>query len=334
MMRAAVLPAPHQPIRIVEVPIPEPGPGEVRLRIRYAALNHRDVWIQKGLYPGIRENVILGSDGVGIVDAIGEGVHHEWLGKSVIINPGLNWGPRQEVQGPDFEILGNPRDGTLAEYVVVPAENIYQYPLHLKEEEAAALPLAGVTAYRALFYRARFQPEDKVLVTGIGGGVAQMAFLMAKAVGAKVYVTSGSKAKLERAQELGADGGVNYKDPDWVQKLIALSGGVDVVVDGASGEGIRKVIDAVHPAGRIVIYGQTAGPIPHLNTAKLFWRQITIAGSTMGSPWDFEDMLQLWSRYQIRPIIDSIYDLENVQAAFERMDKGAQFGKIVVRIGD
>src|SRR5947208_8562758 len=198
-------------LRLETAPDPQPGPGEVVVRLKAAALNHRDVWIRKGLYAGIKLPVILGSDWAGTVSAVGPTVDAKLLGRDVVINPGLDWGNDERVQSPQFRILGLPDDGTYAELVKVPASAVYPKPAGWSWEEAAALPLAGLTAYRAVVTRAQVASCDTVLVTGIGGGVSLFALQIAKAQGARVVVTSGSDAKLERARQLGAVGGANYK---------------------------------------------------------------------------------------------------------------------------
>ncbi len=329
-MRAVVLEKVGEYPRLVERNRPVPGRGEVLIRIICAALNHRDLWISKGLYPGIREGVILGSDGAGVVEEVGEGVDRSWIGKEVIINPSINWGGNPLFQSSEYEILGNPRDGTLADYVIVPVEQIIERPVHLSWEESAALPLAGLTAYRALFTRANLRPGEKVLITGIGGGVALMGLKMAVAVGAAVWVTSGSEEKILKAKELGAVGGFNYKEQDWYKLALKEAGEFDVILDGASGPSLEIYTMLLSPGGRLVIYGQTAGAAQQFRTARLFYRQLNILGSTMGSPRDFELMVRMWNNIRIKPVIDSIWSPEDIREAFARMDSGVQFGKIVV----
>src|SRR5882672_10683391 len=196
-MRAVVLHALGDPdhLKIEQRPDPHPGPGEAVVGLRAAALNHRDVWIRRGQYAGIKLPIVLGSDGAGQVVEIGEGVDPGWKGRDVIIDPSLNWGPDERAQGSSFNILGLPVDGTYAEMVRIPAANLHPKPAHLSWEEAAAMPLASVTAYRALVTRARVQADEAVVVTGIGGGVAMCALVIATHLRAKVYVTSGSDAK-------------------------------------------------------------------------------------------------------------------------------------------
>ncbi|RMG66276.1 MAG: alcohol dehydrogenase [Calditrichaeota bacterium] len=315
-------------------PVPEPGPGQVRVRLKAAALNHRDVWIVQGLYPGIKVPVVLGSDGAGIVEAVGQGVSSDWLGREVIINPALDWGDNPRVQQKTFRILGLPDDGTHAEAVVVPAGNLFPKPAYLSWEEAAAIPLGGLTGYRALFTQGRVRAGETVLITGIGGGVAALMLQMALAAGARVLVTSGSEEKLARARAQGAAGGVNYRQPDWPEQLRALAGeqGIDLVVDSAGGEGFSHLVDLVNPGGRLVFFGATAGNPPGINQRKLFWKQLTLQGTTMGSPQDFREMVRLFQVHQIKPLVDSVHPLEAYRAAYLRMKEGQQFGKIVLKM--
>lgn len=321
-----------QGLRYIDVETPRPKAGEVLIRLRYAALNHRDVWISRGTYQGIRLPVILGSDGAGEVAACGEGVDHLRVGDPVIINPGLMWGDSDAHPGPNFQILGMPRNGTFAQYVAVPADHVYPKPEHLTWEEAAALPLAGLTAYRALFTRGGLQPGETVLITGIGGGVALFALQLALAKGAKVFVTSGSDEKIARAMELGASGGVNYRQEDWPARLREMMGKADLVIDGAAGPGFVHLIELTNLGGRIVNFGVTAGVVPELAMRAVFSRQMDIRGTTMGSPRDFAGLLALYGEHRLRPVIDRIYPLASAGEALERMEKGEQFGKIVLAI--
>lgn len=332
-MRALVLEEIKGPKGLVvkEVPDPEPGRNEVRVRILASALNHRDLWITTGRYPGIQLPQILGSDGVGVVDRVGRGVDRRWLNRVVIIVPSLFWGKNPLVQGEDYQILGLPRPGTLAEYTVVPVENIVPKPRHLKVESASALPLCGLTAYRALFTRGKLQPGEKVLITGIGGGVATVALEFAVAYGAKAWVTSSSQEKIERAKRMGARGGYLYTEPGYGERIRAELKGVDLIVDGAGGEGLGELITALAPGGRIVIYGATRGNPPGLDLRRVFFRQLSILGSTMGNPSEFQKMVRFVTRKKIEPIVDSVFPLEEGVKAFERMDAGVQFGKIVIK---
>ncbi|AHJ98639.1 Zn-dependent alcohol dehydrogenase [Hymenobacter swuensis DY53] len=323
----------EQPAGLQEVLTPQPGPGQVQVLLHAAALNHRDVWIQKGQYAGLKFPIILGSDGAGVVTALGAGVDASLLEQAVIINPGSNWGPNPAAQGREFQILGLPQDGTFAEYVCVPAEYVRAKPAHLSFEEAASLPLGGVTAYRATFTRANLQPGERVLISGVGGGVALLALQMAVAVGAEVWVTSGSEEKIARAVALGAKGGISYKTEKWPASLLKQAGGgFDVLVDSAAGPGFNDLVDAANPGGRIVFYGATQGDIPDVAARKIFWKQLSVLGSTMGTPQDFAAMVSLVEQYALQPVIDEVFPLAEGEKALKKMAEGLQFGKLVLKI--
>ncbi|MBX6313449.1 MAG: zinc-binding dehydrogenase [Isosphaeraceae bacterium] len=322
-------------LRLEDVPDPTPGPGEVVVRLEAAALNHRDVWIRRGLYAGIKLPVILGSDGAGKIAAVGEGVDRALIGRDVVINPSLDWGDDDRVQGPDYRILGLPDDGTYAQWIKVPASNVHPRPAGLSAEEAAAIPLAGLTAYRAVVTRAQVQPGETVLVTGIGGGVATFALQIAKRRGARVFVTSGSDAKLSRARKLGADGGANYKTQDWGAEIVRLTGGrgPDVVIDSAGGASFAKAIEILRPGGRLVTYGATTGPAEKVEVRRIFWKQLDVLGSTMGTPREFAAMLALYGDGGLRPVLDpQVFPLADAAGAHRRMEEAEQFGKIVLKI--
>ncbi len=334
-MLALQLDAIHQPAAVREVPTPTPGPGEILVRLHAAALNHRDVFIQQGLYAGIKLPCTLGSDGAGEVAAHGPDVPADApaVGARVVLNPGLRWGPSPRVQARDFVVLGMPDAGTFAQYISLPARYVRPLPAHLSYEQGAALPLAGLTAYRAAFSRAQVQPGERVLVSGVGGGVALLAAQFCAARGAEVWVTSGSEEKLARAQALGARGGINYNSEHWVKALTQQAGGAfDVIIDSAGGAAFNALLDAAAPGGRIVCYGATLGAIPQLPPAKVFWKQLSILGSTMGSGQDFEEMLQLVTEKGIVPVVDEVFPLAQGEAALRRLETGAQFGKVVLRI--
>ena len=331
-MRAAVLYGVGEKLRVEQVPDPVAGPGEAVVKIGAAALNRRDVWIRKGQYAGLKFPIILGSDGAGVVESVGDGVHSSWIGREVIIDAALDFGDSPSAQAGKFRILGLPDDGTFAEKVKVPAANLYKKPDWLSIEEAAAVPLAALTAYRAVCTRAGLKPGEKLLVTGAGGGAAVFALQIGVAAGADVYVTSGSEAKIQKATELGAKGGANYRDEKWDADLKALAGGFDVIVDSAGGEGFSKLIELAKPGGRIVFFGATAGDPPGLNMRRVFWKQLSLLGTTMGSPNDFKGMLELFETHKIKPVVDSVFDLERADEALDRMASSGQMGKIVLRV--
>ena len=332
-MKALVLDAVSQPLQFRDVPDLTPGPGEAVVALDAAALNHRDLWIQKGQYAGLKFPIVPGSDGCGRVVAVGEGVDKAWQGKEVIINPGLGWGERTDAQSDKFRILGLPDDGTFAETVRVPASALVDKPAHLDAPHAAALPLAGLTGYRALFVRAALQPGDRVLINGVGGGVALFALQFAVAAGNPVFATSGSKDKISRAMELGAAGAVSYKDANWAKKLKGEAGdGFDVIVDSAGGEGFGSLIDLANPGGRIVFFGATCGNPPGFDMRKVFWKQLSILGTTMGSPENFAAMVRFVEEKKITPLAEHVFPLAEGNAALQAMAKAEQFGKIVLTI--
>ncbi len=316
--------------KIKRISLPSLQAGMAAVRVRAAAVNHRDLWIQKGQYAGLKFPLVPGSDGAGLVEQIGAGVEPNWLGRKVVINPSLDWGPSREAQGNNFRILGLPETGTFAEYVVVPAANLAAMPPHLSFEEAAALPLAATTAYRALFTRGGIRPGEKLLITGIGGGVALFLLRFAVAAKARVFVTSGSDDKLRKAMELGAEGGVNYRDGKWAELLQEKAGLFDCSIDSAGGPDFPKLCDLSRAGGRLVFFGATLGNPPDLPLRKVFWRQLNLIGTTMGSPQDFADMLGFVEREKILPVIDGVYPFEQAEEALRRMDLAGQFGKLVL----
>jgi NADPH:quinone reductase-like Zn-dependent oxidoreductase len=332
LMKAVVLEAADKPLVLKEVEKPALGPGEVLVQVKAAALNRRDYWITIGKYAGIKYPSIPGSDGSGIVAEASDDAGKSWVGREVIINPCHNWGSHSEYQNRDFSILGLPEDGTFAEYVKVKVEYLYPKPAHLSWEQAAALPLAGLTTYRALFTKGKAKKGDKVLITGVGGGTGTFTLQWAIAAGCQVFVTSGSGEKLERAKQLGACAGVNYKAQDWAEQLKMLAGGFDVIIDSALGDGFDKLLDIANPGARIVFFGGTAGNIPPLNGRKIFWKQLQILGTTMGSPDDFKGMLDLVNEYKIASVIDETFPLAQADKAVHKMENSRQFGKIVLKV--
>lgn len=330
MMKAAVLEGINQNFIIKEVPKPQLKTGEALVKIKAAALNHRDNWISKGKYAGLKFPIILGSDGCGIVYEVFDKEHQDLVGQEVVINPGTNWGVDDSFQSTDFKILGLPEDGTFSEYVKVNIVSIYPKPKHLSFEEAAAFPLAGLTSYRALFTKAKATKKDTVLIVGVGGGSATFALLWAINLGAEVYVTSSSEEKIQKAIKIGAKGGVNYTKQGWDTALKELSGGIDVIIDSAIGDGFAKHFNYINAGGRIVFFGATAGDLPSLNARIIFWKQIQILGTTMGTSKDFEEMLSFINNNKIVPIIDQTFHLNDIDKALQRMDASNQFGKIIL----
>ena len=324
-MRAMVLHGVGQKLVLEDRRPLEPLPGGAVVRLRAAALNHRDVWIRKGQYAGLKFPIVLGSDGVGTVTKGPE----EWVGKSVIVNPALDWGPDEAAQGEGFRILGLPDDGTFADEVRVPVENLVLKPAFLSDAQAAALPLAGLTAYRALFSRAKLEKGEKVLITGAGGGAASLGLRFAVAAGARAWATTSGGAKMQRAERMGAVKAVDYRQPLWEEDLGET---FDVAMDSAGGEGFLKLIDLAAPGGRIVFFGATAGDPSALPTRKIFWKGLSLLGTTMGSPKDFAAMVAFVEKHRIVPDVDETFPVERADDALDRMAEGSGAGKIVLTI--
>ena len=321
-------------LSLVDVDVPVPGHNEVRVKLKCAALNRRDVWMTVGQYPGIQMPAIAGSDGSGTVDAVGDGIPKDCLGREVVIYPALEWGDDPRCGGKDFRVLGMPDQGTFAEYICVPKSSIYPKPRHLSWEQAAAFPLAGLTAWRAVVTHGEVKKGDKVLVTGIGGGAAGFALLWAKEKGADVIVTSSSQDKIDMAIKEGAVAGYNYSNDSWGKELRSEIGSIDLVIDSGGGDGMNSVLDTLKNGGRYVFFGATQGnPSRGLNMAKLFFKQIRIQGTTMGKPEEFQEMIDFVSSNKLEPIIDQIFDFSDAIAAHERMLNSEQMGKIVLRFG-
>jgi NADPH:quinone reductase-like Zn-dependent oxidoreductase len=310
-----------------EAPDPDPGPGEVLVRLRASALNHLDVWIRKGL-PSVPKPRILGADGAGVVEALGEGVSGFDLGQRVVLNPGI------EVGGGRIHVIGEHGDGTNAELIAVPATIVHPIPEGLSFEEAAAFPLVFETAYRMLVTRAGLREGEWVLAWGVGGGVSTAALAIAKALGARVLVTSSSETKLERARELGADATVNHATGD-VKEAVkeATEGhGIDVVVENVGEATWATSLQVAAPGGRITVCGATSGPNPPAALHRIWWKQLSILGSTMGTGEDFAGAYELVASGRALPVVDSVLPLEEIRAAHERLEAGKQLGKIVLTI--
>lgn len=332
-MKAFVFRGSQHQNQIEDVDKPKPVKDQLLIKLNYAALNHRDFWILKEqTNVSNPAGIILGSDGAGIVEMVGEDADPSWIGAEVIINPSLEWGDNPIVNGNSFKILGNPDHGTFAEYITISKKYVFEKPENLSMEESAAIPLSGLTAYRALFSKARLRAKEKVLITGAGGGAALMALLYAVAYQARVYVTSGSDQKIEKAKSLGAAGGFNYKDPEWVPKAQKEAGGFDIIIDTAGGPDFQKLLDLALPGGRIVNFGRTAGNIGELNTRQLFSKQLSIFGTTMGTRDEFLSMIDFIESRKLKPVIDQVFSFQNFSDAFKRMENSEQFGKIMLKI--
>ncbi len=327
-------------VRVEDVDAPSAAAGEVVLDIRSAALNHLDLWVCMGR-PGmdIEFPHVLGSDAAGVVAEVGDGVHGLAAGDEVVINPGLSCGCCEACRRGEqsecraYSIVGLGRWGTFAERVAVPARCVRPKPVHLDWTAAAALTLAHLTAWRMLMTRARLGAGETVLIHGIGGGVALASLQIAKLAGAWVIVTSSSDDKLARAEELGADVTVNYRaEPDVAKAVIGATGGrgVDVVVDTVGADTWAIDFQAVRRGGRIVNCGVTTGAEATTPLHALYWKQVTVLGSTMGSDEDFRRLLLAVEANELAPVVHGTYSLADAADALACMEAGEQFGKIVL----
>jgi NADPH:quinone reductase-like Zn-dependent oxidoreductase len=305
-------------LRYEDAPDPEPDPDDVLIHLRAASLNHLDVWVRRGL-PSVPKPRILGADGAGVDDS----------GRRVLINPGLEHGDR-------ITVIGEHMDGTHAEQIAIPASNVYPIPDGLSFEEAAAFPLVFETVYRMLVTRAGLKQGEWVLAWGVGSGIGSATLVIAKALGAHVVATSSSDAKLERAKELGADAVANHATGDVVATVKEATGGpgVDIVVEHVGEATWQASLQAVRAHSRIVVCGATTGPNPKAALHRVWWKQLTILGSSMGTKADFEGVYELVASGRAKPVVDSVFPLAEARAAHERMESGEHFGKIVLRIPD
>jgi zinc-binding alcohol dehydrogenase/oxidoreductase len=313
-------------LRYEEIADPEPAAGEVLVELRAAGLNHLDLWVRKGL-PSVPKPRILGADGAGLVAALGEGVEGFEIGDRVVLNPGIAHDGR-------ITVVGEHTDGTYCELKALPATQLYSLDDSLSFEEGAAFPLVFETAHRMLVTRAATRGGEWVLIWGIGGGVALAAFEVARALGARTIVTSSSAEKLERARALGADVAVNHAEDDVVAAVREATDGhgADVVVETVGEATWERSLGAAAQQGRVVVCGATSGHSPPARLYRLWWKQLTIYGSTMGMPSDFEASYELIRTGRARVHLDSVFPLAEAAKAHEHLESGTQFGKVVLAI--
>lgn len=334
-MRAAVvghLPT-QPPLTVTEVPTPEPGPGWVRVRLHAAALNRLDAMMlaaREDEAPG----AIFGSDGAGVVDAVGPGATHAVsVGDEVVVSPSLFWGDDDRYPSADYEILGSPTHGTHAEHVVVPAENVVAKPEHLTFTEAAALPMAGITAWRALVTRGGLRDGETVVVGAASSGVGSTAVRIAASLGARVVAITSSPDKEKEALALGAVAAVDRTSDRFADDLReAVGAGADLALD-PTGALWQPLVDVLRPAGRLVVVGKAASPTGSLRVQSVYWKQVDILGSSMGSPRDLADLLDHVKAHGWAPVVDSVFPLDDVAAAYERLDSPDRVGKVVLDLG-
>jgi NADPH:quinone reductase-like Zn-dependent oxidoreductase len=326
--------------------LPEPRlrePTDVLVRVRAAALNHLDLWLVDGL-PGVTivPPWVVGTDATGIVEAVGPEVENVAVGEPVVINAGLSDRTCEYCRDGEhplcvrFRVMGEHVPGLAAERVVVPTTNVRTIPTSAPVEVAGGFTLAAMTAWRMVVSRARVTADDDVLIWGAGGGVAHMALQIAKLRGARVWVTSGSDAKLERARRLGADETLNHRTQDVPAEIRARTGkrGVTVVIDSVGEATWERSLRALGRRGRLVTCGGTSGPMVQTDVRRLFWNQWTIMGSTMGNDAEFDAVVQLFRAGRLAPVVDSVFALEDGRRAYERLASGEQFGKVVLRVGE
>lgn len=340
-MRAAIFHEFGEPevVRIENVPRPVPGPGEVLLRVKAAALNHLDLWVRRGLPIETTMPHVGGSDVAGEIAGVGEGVDAARVGERVVVNPSLwdgtcEWCRRgEESLCVAYRILGEHTGGGFAEYCVVPADHAYRIPDELSFEDAAAFPVSYMTAWRALHTRARLQPGEDVLVIGASGGTAIAAVQVARLIGARVFALTGGARNVERLRALGAEFVYDREtEEDWSKAVFRDTGrrGVDVVVENVGAATWQGSVRALARGGRLVTYGATAGPRVEIDVRVLFWKQLSVLGTTMASRAEFEAMLAAALDGRLRPVIDRVMPLEDAREAHALLEAGGQFGKIVL----
>lgn len=317
---------------IEEVADPVASAGEVVVRVAAAGLNHRELWIGKGQYPGMVLPATMGADGAGVVIAAGEGVDPAIVGQEVLLYPGLGWGDDPRFPAPDFGLLGMPGPGTIAEYVRVPAASVFAKPAHLDFAQAAALPLAGVTAWRGLVAKAGLKSGERLLVTGAGGGVAAQAIAFGVAMGAEVWVTSGSDDTIAWARAQGAAGGVNYRAEGWGKELRKAAGPIDAVFDGAPAQAFRDYARSLAMGARIVVYGSTGGVALQANAPDIFLKNWSIIGTNVGNVAEFGAMLDFVARHGLVPAVEKTFALDDAVAALAYLEKGHALGKVVIEV--
>lgn len=314
----------------MDFPDPPVGPGEVKVALKSAGLNHRDLFIVQKRHRTEDPALVIGSDGAGIVAEVGENVTRAHVGDEVVIIPSLRWQKKSLAPPDDFDILGLPDNGTLAANIVVSEKQVAPKPGYLSWEEAGVLPLSALTGYRALFTRGGLRPQDTVFIPGIGGGVATYMLQMAKAVGSKVVVSSRSTEKLDNAKNLGADV-VLDNDQNWAETLGEKS--ADLVIESVGAATFNRSLALLKPGGTIVAFGASAGDEVSIDLRQFFYKQWNLHGSTMGSIEEFYEMLDLFNKYRIHPVIDRSFELQDGGEALKRLKTGTQFGKIAIRIG-
>lgn len=315
-------------LKVKDMEEPKAKPGEVVVSLRAAGINRRDLGLPER-YGDKPDALIIGSDGAGIIESVGEGVTDFAYGDEVIINPALRWHANSDAPPPEFDILGMPDHGTFAEKIAISAGQVEKKPRYMSWEEASSLALPALTGYRALFTKGRLKKGDTLFIPGAGSGVATFLIQFAKSVGARVIVTSRSEEKCRHAKDIGADLAI-ATDSDWPEELAGET--VDLVIDSVGAATFNRSLDVLKKGGRIVIFGATTEDNVDFNLRKFFYGQYQLFGSTMGSREELRAMLSHMESNQLRPVIDKVFPLEQAQEAFDHLASGSQFGKVVLRI--
>jgi len=339
-MRAAVFSEFGGPdvVRMAEVEAPEPGPGEARVAVKAAGMNHLDLWIRRGLPLRITMPHIGGSDIAGVVEAVGPGVEGVELGTRVVVDPSLDYhwyggvSSHSALPEPGFRIVGEHTQGGFAEFCVVPARNLMRVPDSVPFETAAAPSLVGVTAWRGLMVRGQLRAGERVLITGGSGGVSTMAIQIACLAGAQVFAVTRGEENVRRVRDLGAHVVYDREKTDWGKQLWADTGktGVHLVLDSVGEAVWPQCLKALGVGGRLVTYGATTGASGETEIRSVFWKQLSILGSTMGTPAEYRTVMDLVFQGKLRPVIHSVLDLGEARKAHEMLEDGAVFGKVVL----
>lgn len=317
---------------IEDAPMPVAQKGEAVVRMAAAGLNHRELWIVKGQYPGMALPATLGADGAGTVASVGPGGDDALVGQDVVLYPGLDWGDDPQYPAAQFGLLGMPGPGTIAEYICVPVQNIFPRPAHLDPLQAAALPLATLTAWRGLVTKAGLKSGERLLITGVGGGVAVQALALASAMGVETWVTSGSDDTIAWAVAHGAAGGVNYNKEKWGKELASLAGPIDAVFDGAPASGYPQYGRALAMGARVVIYGSTAGMAFPVNAPELFLKNLKIMGTNVGNIEEFSAMLDFVNEHKLTPEVERVFPFDEAVDAIAFLGEGHSLGKVMIEI--
>lgn len=326
-------------VKVLEVPTPQPGPGAVLIRVRAAALNRLDLFTIRGIKGLVLKMPhVVGSDAAGVIERLGANATKYAVGDRVTFNPGIYCGTcdqcraSEESECATYGIIGEHMPGSMAEFVVVPEKNLYKLPDSLSFESAAAASLVFQTAFRMLFTRGQARKGETVVVLGAGSGLSTACIQLAKHHGCRVIATTSSAEKMERARQIGADEVINYKTEDWGKRVWDLTGkrGADLIIDAVGRDTLNQSVRALKKGGRVVIPGGTSGQVVDLDLRYVYWKQVALLGSTMGSAAEFQAAMDLVAAGKVTPVVGAVFPHGRAREAFEAMESGAHFGKLVV----